>query len=178
MPLIRNRTSMPGFDTSRRYWNAIMAIWIWRWRRTMREKARWTERMESRPFERHGVTYKKFRMLIFGQDRGALKECGRTRARSARTWMRLAGLFSRDRKSTRLNSSHSQISYAVFCLKKKNDPHPARNAYYCDYNHTTSTTQPHRFRPRFYILHHPEFLLLSCPHTPIHSVFYQAHTSL
>src|SRR5688572_31373428 len=30
-------------------------------------------------------------------------------------------LFSlKDRKSTRLNSSHSQISYAVFCLKKKN----------------------------------------------------------
>src|SRR2546430_5459105 len=31
--------------------------------------------------------------------------------------------FGIDRKSTRLNSSHSQISYAVFCLKKKNkDP--------------------------------------------------------
>src|SRR2546421_3341525 len=29
---------------------------------------------------------------------------------------------SRDRKSTRLNSSHDQISYAVFCLKKK-QPH-------------------------------------------------------
>src|SRR2546430_12553011 len=28
-------------------------------------------------------------------------------------------ISSRDRKSTRLNSSHSQISYAVFCLKKK-----------------------------------------------------------
>src|SRR2546427_4521540 len=28
-------------------------------------------------------------------------------------------LVLRDRKSTRLNSSHSQISYAVFCLKKK-----------------------------------------------------------
>src|SRR2546430_11333814 len=28
--------------------------------------------------------------------------------------------FTEDRKSTRLNSSHSQISYAVFCLKKKN----------------------------------------------------------
>src|SRR2546428_2864351 len=27
---------------------------------------------------------------------------------------------NRDRKSTRLNSSHDQISYAVFCLKKKN----------------------------------------------------------
>src|SRR3989475_9654721 len=31
-----------------------------------------------------------------------------------------------DRKSTRLNSSHSQISYAVFCLKKKKkNPHSA-----------------------------------------------------
>src|SRR5688572_33504760 len=29
------------------------------------------------------------------------------------------GISARDRKSTRLNSSHSQISYAVFCLKKK-----------------------------------------------------------
>src|SRR3712207_9431287 len=28
----------------------------------------------------------------------------------------------RDRKSTRLNSSHANISYAVFCLKKKNHP--------------------------------------------------------
>src|SRR3712207_8679627 len=28
--------------------------------------------------------------------------------------------FSLDRKSTRLNSSHANISYAVFCLKKKN----------------------------------------------------------
>src|SRR2546430_13563680 len=31
-----------------------------------------------------------------------------------------------DRKSTRLNSSHSQISYAVFCLKKKNTTVPHR----------------------------------------------------
>src|SRR2546421_4832778 len=29
----------------------------------------------------------------------------------------------RDRKSTRLNSSHDQISYAVFCLKKKKKKH-------------------------------------------------------
>src|SRR5206468_10913213 len=35
--------------------------------------------------------------------------CGRPRCNRAR----------RDRKSTRLNSSHDQISYAVFCLKKK-----------------------------------------------------------
>src|SRR5688572_32435563 len=32
---------------------------------------------------------------------------------------RIASRSRRDRKSTRLNSSHSQISYAVFCLKKK-----------------------------------------------------------
>src|SRR2546430_7756455 len=36
---------------------------------------------------------------------------GRCRTASGSTWP--------DRKSTRLNSSHSQISYAVFCLKKK-----------------------------------------------------------
>src|SRR3712207_7122575 len=30
----------------------------------------------------------------------------------------------KDRKSTRLNSSHANISYAVFCLKKKNTPPP------------------------------------------------------
>src|SRR2546430_10877737 len=33
-----------------------------------------------------------------------------------------------DRKSTRLNSSHSQISYAVFCLKKKKQETPVRPA--------------------------------------------------
>src|SRR3989475_8824462 len=32
---------------------------------------------------------------------------------------KLGHLLTQDRKSTRLNSSHSQISYAVFCLKKK-----------------------------------------------------------
>src|SRR5256885_5653815 len=40
-----------------------------------------------------------------------------------------AELRGRDRKSTRLNSSHLVISYAVFCLKKKTDhnrPRPVR----------------------------------------------------
>src|SRR5258708_29438921 len=40
---------------------------------------------------------------------------GRTRVR-----IPLSTLTPRDRKSTRLNSSHQIISYAVFCLKKKN----------------------------------------------------------
>src|SRR2546430_5272919 len=39
-------------------------------------------------------------------------------ARPTNQFTALADLV--DRKSTRLNSSHSQISYAVFCLKKKN----------------------------------------------------------
>src|SRR5439155_26206205 len=46
-------------------------------------------------------------------------------------WRRLPASCSqgagRDRKSTRLNSSHVAISYAVFCLKKKN----IRRPYYC-----------------------------------------------
>src|SRR2546430_7150741 len=36
----------------------------------------------------------------------------------------VAHITGTDRKSTRLNSSHSQISYAVFCLKKKKTNHP------------------------------------------------------
>src|SRR5256886_4176628 len=38
----------------------------------------------------------------------------------------LGMLAALDRKSTRLNSSHSQISYAVFCLKKKKPSRPDR----------------------------------------------------
>src|SRR3712207_7560012 len=41
------------------------------------------------------------------------------RAVAAPTCRRIVQL---DRKSTRLNSSHANISYAVFCLKKKNTP--------------------------------------------------------
>src|SRR2546427_4175746 len=50
------------------------------------------------------------------QTGGAHKE--RAAPRSAPTLSSGAGV-AEDRKSTRLNSSHSQISYAVFCLKKK-----------------------------------------------------------
>src|SRR2546426_7509286 len=45
----------------------------------------------------------------------------------------LAGSDDRDRKSTRLNSSHLVISYAVFCLKKKKKQYP---------NPTTVAPQP------------------------------------
>src|SRR2546430_6390923 len=46
-----------------------------------------------------------------------------------------------DRKSTRLNSSHSQISYAVFCLKKKKNTPPPLN--------------PHSQRPNNHLMHSP-----------------------
>src|SRR5688572_32719774 len=40
-----------------------------------------------------------------------------------------------DRKSTRLNSSHSQISYAVFCLKKKNKKKYKKSSTNTDITH-------------------------------------------
>src|SRR5690348_18134995 len=39
--------------------------------------------------------------------------------RPAREWVDILHRLTRDRKSTRLNSSHPSRSYAVFCLKKK-----------------------------------------------------------
>src|SRR5262245_65261465 len=43
-----------------------------------------------------------------------------------------------DRKSTRLNSSHLGISYAVFCLKKKKKKHKKK------YQHKTTNTENHK----------------------------------
>src|SRR2546427_8013599 len=48
-----------------------------------------------------------------------------------------------DRKSTRLNSSHDQISYAVFCLKKKKKNHPV-----IAYVPTEKLNHPHSSRRR------------------------------
>src|SRR2546430_10602324 len=54
-------------------------------------------------------------------------------------------LTQRDRKSTRLNSSHSQISYAVFCLKKKSTIAHSRKTH-C-HNLSLQLTQRHIFGP-------------------------------
>src|SRR5256885_4078098 len=51
----------------------------------------------------------------------AVSRAGRRSANGARD-----NLASRDRKSTRLNSTHLVISYAVFCLKKKTIAAPSR----------------------------------------------------
>src|SRR2546430_12999067 len=59
-------------------------------------------------------------------------------AARARKFAKRAGggvrITLKDRKSTRLNSSHSQISYAVFCLKKKKKIQKLRLLQH--YNHT------------------------------------------
>src|SRR3989449_4481130 len=47
-----------------------------------------------------------------------------------------------DRKSTRLNSSHGYISYAVFCLKKKNNKHPQDSIFDDDIKHTHVAAHP------------------------------------
>src|SRR5436305_11243570 len=57
-----------------------------------------------------------------------------THARAARAWV--SSLRPSDRKSTRLNSSHVRISYAVFCLKKKKTTTPTPHTL------PTSTTEP------------------------------------
>src|SRR5256884_2849226 len=49
------------------------------------------------------------------------RSCIAERARTRRRW--------RDRKSTRLNSSHGYISYAVFCLQKKQSLAPSLLSY-------------------------------------------------
>src|SRR5256885_13295196 len=66
--------------------------------------------------------------------------------RMAQAWnfRELLQSAKRDRKSTRLNSSHLVISYAVFCLKKKN--HIQRQLYYLRANRSR--------RPSDYDVHH------------------------
>src|SRR3712207_7808984 len=55
---------------------------------------------------------------------------------------RLATMYetinSLDRKSTRLNSSHANISYAVFCLKKKKNKH-TQKSHACTQSHDSHT---------------------------------------
>src|SRR2546430_13212796 len=59
-----------------------------------------------------------------------------------------------DRKSTRLNSSHSQISYAVFCLKKKKTPNKPTSL-------TTNIHRHHRAAARSELLR----AIPPCPHS-------------
>src|SRR5688572_32480824 len=72
-----------------------------------------SQRLGQRVFGRLQV------ILAFRREEGAVRRCGVGQELVARRLRRLVSGRAGDRKSTRLNSSHSQISYAVFCLKKK-----------------------------------------------------------
>src|SRR5256885_2636320 len=52
----------------------------------------------------------------------------------------LVGIVTPDRKSTRLNSSHLVISYAVFCLKKEENSFDPTNLYKCNHLLRCSTS--------------------------------------
>src|SRR2546421_4339056 len=68
--------------------------------------------------------------LMLARDRDALIAAGAHPYLVFKAELRL-----RDRKSTRLNSSHDQISYAVFCLKKKNTHSRSRAGHQCTRRH-------------------------------------------
>src|SRR5205085_4511736 len=67
---------------------------------------------------RHADARPAGRAAALRRDAAQVRTGSAHRSRAARR-KRRPGPADRDRKSTRLNSSHSQISYAVFCLKKK-----------------------------------------------------------
>src|SRR3712207_8593594 len=63
--------------------------------------------------------------------RGRARRRRRARRHHVRLLLLVHGLLPlRDRKSTRLNSSHANISYAVFCLKKKTIHHHALTLHF------------------------------------------------
>src|SRR5689334_23537308 len=73
----------------------------------------------------------------------ASRESGSTAAARGRTLLGTGRPpTASDRKSTRLNSSHSSISYAVFCLKKKNKNKPIRVI------HAGAVQLSHRVQPQ------------------------------
>src|SRR5260370_34988140 len=78
-----------------------MAIWIWRWRRTMLERARWIALTAFRRFAKPATMSRKWRMLISGQAQGAWKACGPIRTPSARMSIRAAGSFLRTTRALR-----------------------------------------------------------------------------
>src|SRR5690349_22565096 len=71
-------------------------------------------------------------------DAPAVQRHGYSQAQSCRRRNAVPGKARQDRKSTRLNSSHVEISYAVFCLKKKK-----KNTT----DQTSQLRQPHLYPP-------------------------------
>src|SRR3712207_7031024 len=77
----------------------------------------YTTLFRSHAFRRHGGEVRTAVVTVDGADAhvlAGLRDLVVLKTTGSEFWG-----FPRDRKSTRLNSSHANISYAVFCLKKK-----------------------------------------------------------
>src|SRR2546426_8506008 len=90
----------------------------------LRSSSRWRERATRRPAS---ASREDAHRASLRRSPGRLSRAGLRRTAAAARARARRGR-SRDRKSTRLNSSHLVISYAVFCLKKKNE---TLNPYFC-----------------------------------------------
>src|SRR5947209_12085526 len=96
---------------------------------THRLRARGSRAPRAQPEGRHPPVHQRDRVRVHGLRVRVLLSEGRQleRAVAATPHESHPGLRDRDagvdRKSTRLNSSHANISYAVFCLKKKKNTH-------------------------------------------------------
>src|SRR5690554_7533650 len=97
-------------------------------RSTESESRRHTQAAPTPPLTTFIRDFADSREVAAGRDTGPLSAIF-TRAE------RIAGIV--DRKSTRLNSSHVRISYAVFCLKKKK----TNKIIHCQYTVTKSLAQ-------------------------------------
>src|SRR5690242_21051776 len=71
------------------------------------------------PIYRRAIEAEFAACLVGDQQRARPRARARQRLPGVRGHRQLGGVDDEDRKSTRLNSSHMSISYAVFCLKKK-----------------------------------------------------------
>src|SRR2546422_3152144 len=76
-----------------------------------------------------------------GEARQGLRTWLNARLEAAKGYGSDRDYAGRDRKSTRLNSSHGYISYAVFCLKKKKQNEPTYGSIEHNTDATSSVTQ-------------------------------------
>src|SRR5256885_9040262 len=89
----------------------------------------YTTLFRSRDLEDVNETIRKEMKFVFVDDVKSVFKAALLQNKSSKIVRRSAALKTLDRKSTRLNSSHLVISYAVFCLKKKKNRISRERAY-------------------------------------------------
>src|SRR2546429_3067220 len=113
------------FSATLREWKRKIEQLRQRWRAVRQENERL--RKENEVLRRREKQWERERERLREENdrlRQQLEEAQRANKRQAAPFSR--GTRKEDRKSTRLNSSHGYISYAVFCLKKKKNRQRAR----------------------------------------------------